>query len=274
MKLPAIDSEYLVDILLRLLFTPSPSGYTDRVVHLVCEELERLDVPFELTRRGAIRATLSGKVKQPDRAVVAHIDTLGAMVKALKDNGRLHLVPVGHWNGRFAEGARGTLFMDTGQARGTILPMKASGHTFAPEIDDQPGGWDHVEFRIDADVRDLGGLLASRRPCRRLHRHRHHPGDHPDRLHQCPSSRRQGRGRGAADRHRGPQAPEASTRGGLPSALHHLRGGGLRGLGGAASGRLRDAHHRQRHHAPRVRTRASSASPSPWRTRAGPSTIT
>ncbi len=159
MKLPAIDSEYLVDILLRLLFTPSPSGYTDRVVHLVCEELERLDVPFELTRRGAIRATLSGKVKQPDRAVVAHIDTLGAMVKALKDNGRLHLVPVGHWNGRFAEGARGTLFMDTGQARGTILPMKASGHTFAPEIDDQPGGWDHVEFRIDADVRDLGGLL-------------------------------------------------------------------------------------------------------------------
>ena len=62
LKLPAIDSEYLVDILLRLLFTPSPSGYTDRVVHLVCEELERLDVPFELTRRGAIRATLSGKV--------------------------------------------------------------------------------------------------------------------------------------------------------------------------------------------------------------------
>ena len=60
MKLLDIDTEYLTDILLKLLFTPSPSGYTDRVVHLVCEELERLQVPFELTRRGAIRANLSG----------------------------------------------------------------------------------------------------------------------------------------------------------------------------------------------------------------------
>jgi len=159
LKLPDIDSGYLVDILLRLLSTPSPSGYTDRVVHLVSEELERLEVPFELTRRGAIRATLDGSVSQPDRAIVAHIDTLGAMVKGLKDNGRLQLVAVGHWNARFAEGARGTLFTDTGQLRGTILPLKASGHTFAPEIDDQPGGWDFVEFRIDTIARNLKDLL-------------------------------------------------------------------------------------------------------------------
>ena len=159
MKLPTIDSDYLISVLLKLLSTPSPSGYTDRVVHLVCEELERLSVPFELTRRGAIRATLNGAVSQPDRAIVAHVDTLGAMVKGLKDNGRLRLVPVGHWNSRFAEGARGTLFMDIGQMRGTILPLKASGHTFASEIDNQPGGWDHVEFRIDAVVHNLKDLL-------------------------------------------------------------------------------------------------------------------
>jgi peptidase M42 family hydrolase len=154
-----IDTQYLTELLLKLLFTPSPSGYTDRVVHLVCEELERLDLPFELTRRGAIRANLEGEVSEADRAIVAHIDTLGAMVKSLKDNGRLELVPVGHWNSRFAEGARCTLFTDIGQHRGTILPLKASGHTFAPEIDDQPGGWHNVEFRIDEDVRDLRGLL-------------------------------------------------------------------------------------------------------------------
>jgi peptidase M42 family hydrolase len=159
LKLLDIDTEYLTETLLKLLFIPSPSGYTDRVVHAVCEELERLDVSFELTRRGAIRANLSGEVSQPDRAVVAHIDTLGAMVKALKDNGRLELVPVGHWNARFAEGARGTLFTDIGQHRGTILPLKASGHTFAPEIDNQPGGWQHVEFRIDEVVHNLRDLL-------------------------------------------------------------------------------------------------------------------
>ncbi|MGB0713838.1 MAG: osmoprotectant NAGGN system M42 family peptidase, partial [Gammaproteobacteria bacterium] len=66
-----IDQDYTIDILLRLLQTPSPSGYTDRVVHLVADELERLGVDFELTRRGAIRATLKGKESSPDRAVVA-----------------------------------------------------------------------------------------------------------------------------------------------------------------------------------------------------------
>lgn len=159
MRLLDIDSGYLLRTLLRLLATPSPSGYTDRVVHLVSEELERLGVTFELTRRGAIRATLTGEVSQPDRAVVAHLDTLGAMVKALKPNGRLELVPVGHWNARFAEGARCTLFTDLGQHRGTILPLKASGHTFAPEIDNQPGGWEHLELRVDERVFALDDLL-------------------------------------------------------------------------------------------------------------------
>jgi peptidase M42 family hydrolase len=154
-----IDTEYLRRMLLKLLATPSPSGYTDRAVHAVCEELEQLGVPFELTRRGAIRATLKGKADCPNKAIVAHIDTLGAMVKSLKPNGRLQLVAVGHWNARFAEGARCTLFTDVGQHRGTILPLKASGHTFGPEIDNQPGGWDHVELRIDERVFDLEGLL-------------------------------------------------------------------------------------------------------------------
>jgi peptidase M42 family hydrolase len=159
LKAVPIDNQYLLDVLLRLLFTPSPSGYTDRVVHLVCEELERFGVPFELTRRGAIRATLKGSSRRPNKAIVGHIDTLGAMVKALKPNGRLQLVPVGHWNARFAEGARCTLFTDHGQHRGTILPMKASGHTFGPEIDTQPTGWDYVELRIDERVFDLEDLL-------------------------------------------------------------------------------------------------------------------
>jgi peptidase M42 family hydrolase len=154
-----IDQSYVLKQLLRLLHTPSPSGYTDRAVHLVCEELERLEVPYEITRRGAIRATLAGEVGSPDRAIVAHIDTLGAMVKSLKANGRLELVPVGHWNARFAEGARVTLFADRGQYRGTILPLKASGHTFGPAIDSQPCGWEYVELRVDEIAYNLEDLL-------------------------------------------------------------------------------------------------------------------
>jgi putative aminopeptidase FrvX len=145
-----IDSEYLLSSLWTLLQIPSPSGYTDKVVHWLGEELERLGIPFELSRRGAIRATLRGESARAMRAVVSHVDTLGAMVKQLKPNGRLALTPVGHWSARFAEGGRVTIFTDThGSRRGTVLPLKASGHTFNTEIDTQPVSWDNVEVRTD-----------------------------------------------------------------------------------------------------------------------------
>ena len=113
----------------------------------------------ELTRRGAIRATLKGKQESPDRAVVSHIDTLGAIVKELKDNGRLRVSPIGHWSARFIEGARVTLFTDDSAFRGTVLPLKASGHTYNKEVDTQPVGWEHVELRIDARIEDRDDLV-------------------------------------------------------------------------------------------------------------------
>lgn len=149
MDLLPIDELYVLDFLLRLLRTPSPTGYTDRAVHMVCDELDTLKIGYELTRRGAIRAELPGLQKSPDRALVAHIDTLGAMVKGLKPNGRLRVIPIGHWNARFAEGARCTIFTDRGSYRGTILPLKASGHAFGSDIDKQPSDWDNLEIRVD-----------------------------------------------------------------------------------------------------------------------------
>lgn len=146
-----IDEAYLRDILERLLNTPSPSGMTDDIVKLVCAELEKLDIRYELTRRGAIRATITGTQESPRRAIAAHLDTLGAMVKGLKRNGRLRVVPIGHWNARFAEGARVKIYCENGTTlSGTILPLKASGHTYNKEVDTQPSSWDNLEIRIDS----------------------------------------------------------------------------------------------------------------------------
>lgn len=148
----AIDTEYLAAQLARLLEIPSPTGYTDTIVREICAELERLGLPPTLTRRGAVRAVLTGRESRPARAIVSHLDTLGAQVKRLKENGRLELVPIGTWSARFAEGARVTVFTERGYVRGTILPLKASGHIFNEEVDTLPIGWTHVELRLDAHV--------------------------------------------------------------------------------------------------------------------------
>ncbi len=158
-----IDSKYLVQQLKNLLAIPSPAGYTDEIVRYTGEELQRLGVNLELTRRGAIRATLPGKVASPDRAIVVHLDTIGAMVRELKPNGRLAMSPVGTWSSRFAEGARADILTDSGRViRGTILPLKASGHVYNEDVDTQKSTWDHVELRVDelvhsaTDLADIG----------------------------------------------------------------------------------------------------------------------
>jgi peptidase M42 family hydrolase len=147
---PIIDTDYLLRQLEALLAIDSPTGFTDTAVRYCSRELERLGLAPELTRRGAIRAVSQGGRRQGARAIVAHIDTLGAQVRALKPNGRLELVPIGHWSARFAEGARVNIYGQKSIFRGTILPLKASGHTYNDEVDTQPTGWPFVELRVDA----------------------------------------------------------------------------------------------------------------------------
>ncbi len=159
--LPEIDYAYLEETMLQLLAIPSPVGLTDAAVRYVATRLDELGVPYEITRRGAIRATLAGKLRMPARAVVTHLDTLGAMVREIKPNGRLGVAPLGSWSARFAEGSRLTIFTDHGQLRGTCLPLKTSGHAFGDEVDTQPVGWDHVEVRVDVPATDAAALVQA-----------------------------------------------------------------------------------------------------------------
>jgi peptidase M42 family hydrolase len=161
MKPLEIDESYLRKTLISLLNIPSPSGYTDQIVHFVGRELQELKIKFEVTRRGAIRATLPGRQSMAGRAVAVHLDTLGAMVRDLKPNGRLAVAPVGTWSSRFAEGARVTVFTEEGPYRGTILPLKASGHTFAEQIDTQPNTWDQIEIRVDERINQKKDLIEA-----------------------------------------------------------------------------------------------------------------
>ena len=162
--MPDAERTWMIDTLLALLQTPSPTGRTDAVMQLIGEVFDDLGVPFALTRRGALIAELPGESPSVDRAIVVHADTVGAMVSRLKDNGRLQLISVGTFSARFAAGARVRILCDgsTDFITGTILPLKASGHAFGDAVDTQPTDWDHIEVRVDRrvsspdDLRQLG----------------------------------------------------------------------------------------------------------------------
>lgn len=152
-----IDAEYLKTTLLELLAIPSPAGLTDSIVHYTGDKLDEMGIEYELTRRGTIRGILRRNMPErrranPACAIVAHLDTLGAMVREIKPNGRLSLMPIGTWSSRWAEGGRVTVFTDTGSYRGSVLPLMASGHVYNEAIDSQPVTWDQLEVRVDEQI--------------------------------------------------------------------------------------------------------------------------
>src|SRR5699024_1948296 len=109
-----------------------------------------------------IRARLPGSERGPARAIVNHVDTLGAMVRYIRDDGRLMVAPIGFWNSRFAESSRVTLFAESRYFRGTLLPRVTWGVSRDHGVEAVPMDWDHIELRLDEpvlnarDVRDLG----------------------------------------------------------------------------------------------------------------------
>ena len=124
MKALKIDEKYLINTLISLLNIHSPSGYTDQIVHFVGNELQSMGIDYNVTRRGAIRGSLPGKKKTCDRAILAHLDTIGAMVRELKPSGRLAIAPIGTWPSRFAEGGRVTIFSENGAGDGGRIGKK------------------------------------------------------------------------------------------------------------------------------------------------------
>lgn len=147
-----MTSQSITHHLEALLAIPSPTGMTDAAVDHVAYALKTLGLQTERTRRGALRSVWRGTSRGPARALCLHLDTVGAMVTGIGDNGRPHLTQVGTWAARCAEGARVTLHRRDGDClRGTILPGKASGHRFGSEVERQPSEWTNLELRLDAD---------------------------------------------------------------------------------------------------------------------------
>jgi len=130
--LPEINTPYLLDFLTKLLNTPSPTGFTEPAISLTEQTLKAFPfLQLSRTRKGALVAVWPGERADAPRALTAHVDTLGAMVKEIKSNGRLKLTRVGHFAWNTVEGEGCTVFAAKGrQVRGAILLDKASGHVY------------------------------------------------------------------------------------------------------------------------------------------------
>jgi putative aminopeptidase FrvX len=132
--------------------TPSPTGLAEPAIAFTEQALASFPgLVFKRTRKGALVATWQGEKSTAPRALTAHADTLGAMVKEIKPNGRLRMTKIGSyaWNTVEGEGCR--VFASHGEAvRGSILFEMASGHVYGAKVNETKREDDNMEVRLDA----------------------------------------------------------------------------------------------------------------------------
>ncbi|WP_394170464.1 M20/M25/M40 family metallo-hydrolase [Saccharospirillum alexandrii] len=156
-SLPKVNIQRLLTTLDQLLRIDSPTGDTAAIEHAMCERLAPFGWQVSQTHRGNVLAQ-SGD--NPKRVIAAHLDTLGAMVQFIRDDGRLEVTPLGTWSARFAEGARVTVKTRQGPIRASLLPLLSSGHAWNDAVDTQPIAWSQLSARLDRPTSSREETLA------------------------------------------------------------------------------------------------------------------
>jgi putative aminopeptidase FrvX len=150
--LPKIDQNFMLDFLVELLNTPSPTGFTHHAITLVSKTLKQFSqLELTATRKGSLVAHWPGQASNTPRGLTAHVDTLGAMVKEIKSNGRLKLTNIGGFAWNTVEGEGLTVFTnDEQQIRGSLLLNKSSSHVHGADVNKTERKADVMEVRLDA----------------------------------------------------------------------------------------------------------------------------
>lgn len=162
MALPPIDDALLLRFLVDLLKTPSPTGFSEDAIALTERVFRAIPgVNTARTRKGALLVTLKGEKNDTPRALAAHVDTLGLMVKSIKSSGRLALTRIGGYAWNTIEGEGCTVFTRAGKrVRGSILVNAASSHVHGEKTAKTERGDETMEIRLDEKVTNAAETRA------------------------------------------------------------------------------------------------------------------
>ena len=120
---------FIVNQITSLTKIPSPTGYTDKAVDYLKKQFDSMNVEYKITNKGSITVTFKGCDNSKNRVVSSHIDTLGAMVKSIKENGHIVFDRIGGYMLNSIECENCTIENSEGKSfSGTILTIKPSVH--------------------------------------------------------------------------------------------------------------------------------------------------
>ena len=145
-----LHTPFAVDQTLRLLAIDSPTGYTRNVTDYLLETLTAMGFSPVRNRKGSVTCTLGGEGHP--LALAAHVDTLGLMVKQIKENGRLAFTRLGGPNFQAIETENVTIVTRSGARYSGVVELKnASAHVNA-DLNTEKRDDSTLEILLDENV--------------------------------------------------------------------------------------------------------------------------
>lgn len=148
--------DFIAEQLKTLTAIPSPSGYTKNATDYLMKLLQDMGYEPKLSRKGNVFVTLGGDGEP--LVLAAHVDTLGAMVRSIKDNGRLRPTTLGGHVWSTADGENCTIHTRDGKVyTGVVLNTEPSAHVADKKVETFE---ENMEILLDEPVSTKAETLA------------------------------------------------------------------------------------------------------------------
>ena len=140
--------EFIGEQLKNLTAIPSPSSYTKKAAEYLLTTLKEMGYEPELSNKGNVLVMIGGEGNP--LVLASHIDTLGAMVRSIKDNGRLRPTTLGGHQWRTADGENCTIHTRDGRVyTGVVLNTEPSAHVADEKVEQTE---ENMEILLDENV--------------------------------------------------------------------------------------------------------------------------
>lgn len=150
---------YVIDFATRILNIDSPTGYCKEVIEYVKNEVEQMGYCTETNNKGNLYIYVNGK-SDKTIGLCGHVDTLGLMVRSIKDNGDLAFTNVGGpivptLDGEYCR----VITRDQKVYTGTILSNYPAAHVYQ-EASSSVRKCENMHIRLDEVVKNKEDVKA------------------------------------------------------------------------------------------------------------------
>ena len=148
--------ELIGSTLKELTAIPSPTGFTKHATDYLMGTLRGMGYAPELSNKGNVLVELGGEGNP--LVLASHVDTLGAMVRSIKDNGRLRPTTLGGHQWSTADGENCAVHTRDGRIyTGVVLNTEPSSHVADKKVEQVEK---NMEVLLDENVSTKDEVLA------------------------------------------------------------------------------------------------------------------